>query len=178
MEILRRNGYHEHKVLLSIDREADKTFCTFKFKSANVNSSYLEKDLYKISIIPEIFEIILEFSGMHMENIQEICEIIESCKQKYQRIKIIKVKFEETKIIDVNKIPDVLLSDDNISELHFHNCIIKECDENILYQKNKKLEKVSVSNCCCANYIRKQETRRGIMAGIMDTVWSYIGLAR
>lgn len=177
MEILRRNGYHEHKVLLFVDREADKTFCTFKFKSANVNVSYLEKDLYKISIIPESV-IILEFSNVPMENIEEICEIIESCKKKYQSINIVKVKFEETKIIDTNKIPDVLLSDDNISELHFHNCIVKECDENILYQKNKKLEKVTVIDCHCINYIPKQETRKGIVAGVMDTVWSYVGLVK
>lgn len=174
MEILAKNGYHGHKVFLSVDREADETLCTLKFNSVDVNLSYLEKDLYKLSMIPEISGIILEFYTMYPQYITVICEIIESYKKKYQHIKIIKVEFNEIMIDNVNKIPDMILSDDNISELHFHNCFVEEFDENILYQKNKKLEKVTVNHCYCMNYIPKQETRRGIM----ETVWSYVGLVR
>lgn len=113
-----------------------------------------------------------------MENIQEICEIIERYKKKYQHIKIIKVKFEEIEIADMTKIPDMILSDNNISELQFRDCIFGIYNENVLYQKNKNLEEVSIRDCSCSGYIPKQEVRKGFMAGIMDTMWSYAGLVR
>lgn len=174
MEILTKKGYREHKVLLSIYEETNEIFYTLKFNSMDVNLSYLKKDLHELFATPDISGIILEFSTMYMENIEEFCEIIESYKKKHQHIKIIKVKFEEIEIIDMNEIPNMILSDNNISELHFHNCSFEEYDENILYQKNKKLEEVSMRDCFCTKYIPKRETRKGIMA----TMWSYAGLIR
>lgn len=177
-QILVRKGYREHKVFLYVNEETNEIFYTLRFDYLNVNLSYVEKDVHELFATPDISGIILEFYTMYMENIEEICEIIERYKKKYQHIKIIKVKFEEIEIADMNKIPDMILSDNNISELHFHNCFFDKYDENILYQKNKKLEEVSMRNCSCTKYIPKQETRKGIMAGIMDTVWSYAGLVR
>lgn len=152
MEILVKKGYREHKVLLSVDRETNETLCTLQFNSTDVNLSYLRKDLHELSTIPNISGIILEFSDMYMKNIKEICEIIESYKKKHPHIKIIKVKFDEIDIFDMNKIPKMILSDNDISELHFHNCLIEECDENILYQKNEKLEDVNMRDCYCLRY--------------------------
>lgn len=105
MEILVKKGYHEHKVLLSMDEETNETFCTLQFNSTDVNLSYLKEDLHKLFTITNISDIILEFSDMHMENIKEICEIIKSYKKKHQHIKIVKVKFDEIDIFEMNKIP-------------------------------------------------------------------------
>lgn len=177
-QILVKKGYHGHKVFLSINEETNEIFYTLRFDYLNVNLSYVKKDVHELFATPDISGIILEFSTMYMKNIEEICEIIESYKKKYQHIKIIKVKFEEIEIADMTKIPDMILSDNNISELHFHNCSFDKYDENVLYQKNKKLEEVSVRDCFCTKYIPKQETRRGIVSGIMETMWSYAGLVR
>lgn len=152
MEILVKNGYREHKVLLSINKETNETLCTLQFNSTDVNLSYLKKDLHELFATPDISGIILEFSDMHMKNVKEICEIIESYKKKHPHIKIVKVKFDEIDIFDMNKIPKMILSDNDISELHFHNCFIEECDENILYQKNEKLEDVNMRDCYCVHY--------------------------
>lgn len=172
MEILRKKGYHEHKVFLSVYEETDETFCTLKFNSVDVNLSYLKKDLNELFATPDISGITLEFSTMYAENIEEICGIIESYKEKHQHIKITKVKFEEIEVIDMKRIPNMILSDSNISELHFHNCSFEEYDENILYQKNKKLEEVSMRDCFCTKYIPKQSSRG---KGIMATMWAYAG---
>src|SRR5690606_21730747 len=152
MEILVKNGYHGHKVLLSINEETNEIFYTLQFNSTDVNLSYLKKDLHELFATPNISGIILEFSDMYMKNIKELCEIIESYKRKHPHIKIVKVKFDEIDIFDMNKIPDMILSDNDISELHFHNCFIEECDENILYQKNEKLEDVNMRDCYCVRY--------------------------
>lgn len=177
-QILVRKGYHEHKVFLYVNEETNEIFYTLRFDYLNVNLSYVEKDVHELFTTPDISGIILEFYTMYMKNIEEICEIIERYKKKYQHIKIIKVKFEEIEIADMNEIPDMILSDNNISELHFRDCIFGIYNENVLYQKNKNLEEVSIRDCSCSGYIPKQETRKGIMAGIMNTVWSYAGLVR
>ncbi len=99
MEILVKKGYHEHKVLLSMDEETNETFCTLQFNSTDVNLSYLKEDLYKLFTITNISDIVLEFSDMHMENIKEICEIIKSYKKKHPHIKIVKAKIDEIDIL-------------------------------------------------------------------------------
>lgn len=177
-QILVRKGYREHKVFLYVNEETNEIFYTLRFDYLNVNLSYVEKDVHELFATPDISGIILEFYTMYMKNIEEICEIIERYKKKYQHIKIIKVKFEEIEIADMYEIPDMILSDNNISELQFRDCIFGIYNEYVLYQKNKNLEEVSIRDCSCSGYIPKQEVRRGIMAGIMDTVWSYAGLVR
>lgn len=177
-QILVRKGYREHKVFLYVNEETNEIFYTLRFDYLNVNLSYVEKDVHELFATPDISGIILEFYTMYMKNIEEICEIIERYKKKYQHIKIIKVKFEEIEIADMNEIPNMILSDNNISELQFRDCIFGIYNEYVLYQKNKNLEEVSIRDCSCSGYIPKQEVRRGIMAGIMDTVWSYAGLVR
>src|SRR5690606_26633263 len=115
-QILVRKGYREHKVFLHVNEETNEIFYTLRFDYLNVNLSYVDKDVHELFATPDISGIILEFYTMYMENIQEICKIIERYKKKYQHIKIIKVKFEEIEISDMTKIPDMILSDNNISE--------------------------------------------------------------